>query len=190
MRPAARISGSDQRPSLPSAGSRQGPELRGSGRAVGWGGPGLTDGVDGLAEGQKEAQPAVEQRQGHCQQGLQRFLYPSHPGARRVRELLEEIVLPEREDRHQGGPGGAEARLITRPGRAELFPRRAVRGTPATDSFLTRVPAPTLQILSDFGSASSALRALPPAPLGALPRPGQPPGRPQVGTTDRRRWPC
>lgn len=100
MRPAARISGSDQRPSLPSAGSRQGPELRGSGRAVGWGRPRLTDGVDGLAEGQEEAQPAVEQRQGHCQQGLQRFLYPSHPGARRVRELLEEIVLPEREDRH------------------------------------------------------------------------------------------
>lgn len=81
---------------LQPAGPEPGDRAR---RATAGARPGLTDSVDGRAEGQQEPQAAVEQRQGHAQQRLQRFLCAAQPGARRVRALPEELVLPERKDR-------------------------------------------------------------------------------------------
>lgn len=49
----------------------------------------------------------MKERQGHTQHRLKSFLYPPHPGAWRVRILLEELLLSEGEDRHKRSPGGA-----------------------------------------------------------------------------------
>lgn len=133
---AAGITGPNQRRAPPGAASVQGPSTRGLG------GPWLTYGADRRAEGQQEAQAAVEQRQRHAQHALQRFLSPPHPGAGWVRELLEELVLPKREDRHQRGPGRAEAHLTPGPGARRSPPPQ---GSPGCAPRAARASSPVFQ---------------------------------------------
>lgn len=70
----------------------------------------LTDGVDGPAEGEEpetvlENPPGVEKGECDPQNSLEPPLEAPQPRSRRVRDLLEKLVLPKTEHRDQRGAG-------------------------------------------------------------------------------------